>query len=837
MDKYPAAPAAADGQDGQLPGRPSLSLPVVALVAALLALLFFVALNGWGRCDWQGLCGPILAEETAQGRLDTALPAPQPGLVIEQTLTPRRNGLSEIELLLVRYGGEAAAGSDRGRFTVELWTHGNTLVAAETLATQDLNHNQVYTLRFRPQADSAGHVYTLRLSGNEFNHVSVWGYSLDVYDGGQLHLMPPGPPPAADLRFITRYALTPGDAITAAAAPLRDGRLLVTALLVLFLPGALWLSFFRPRGWDGAAWWGAALALGVATWPVVWQWVSLAGGRWSGPTLWVVVAAGWAVVVAQRRSGRPPGASPTAARPAAAGRSPVVVMYLLLGILLVATVASRFIAVRDLAFPPWVDSSRHALITAVMVRSGQVIRDYAPYLPVDHFPYHYGFHTLAAGLALMTGAPLPGLLLFLMQLLGGLLPLSVYAAGWMVTRRRAVGLLAAFLVALPFFFPGYYATWGRMTQLAAMVVMPVLLALTWRLGRGWARFWPLVGVLAAGVFLIHFRVFLFYLPFAALAAVAHLVGRRRIGALLKAGGLGAVLVAPRVAELLAVTTPLSTLQRSLPGYNDFPLGYVTTGWERLYLVAVGVAALVVLVGVARRRRWAALPVLLLLWAGALFVLLGGERLGLPESLVVNLNSMYITLFLPQALFLAIVAGRVWAFAGRRVGRSPVGVLLAAAAGPALGLLMVFGWRQQVNILNAQTILAMPEDTAALAWAGGNLPDDARVAVNAWRWLGATWAGSDGGAWLTPLTGRETTTPPVDHIYNAALFAEVRAFNEAASAVADWGDPAAAEWLAGQGVTHVFVGRRGGFFDPAALARNPRLEMIYQRDGTFIFAVK
>ena len=232
-----------------------------------------------------------------------------------------------------------------------------------------------------------------------------------------------------------------------------------------------------------------------------------------------------------------------------------------------------------------------------------------------------------------------------------------------------------------------------------------------------------------------------------------------------------------------------------------------------------------------------LPLLLLLWVGALFVLLGGERLGLPESLVVNLNSMYITLFLPQALFLAIVAGRAWAFVGRRVGRSPAGWPLAGAAGLVLGLLAIFGWRQQINILNPQTILALPQDTAALSWAGDNLPDDARVAVNAWRWLGATWAGSDGGAWLVPLTGRAATTPPVDHIYNVELFAEVRAFNEAAMAVVDWSDPTTADWLARQGVTHVFVGRRGGFFDPAALARNPGLDMIYQQDGTFVFAVK
>ena len=803
------------------------------IVAGLLLVLALVALGALGQCAWADLCGPVVAEDVAQGRLDTALPAPQGDLHVEQTFTPRRNGLSEIEITLVRYGDEATA-ADPGTFSVALHDETGALVTVEHLSTRNLTHNQTYLLRFPPQAGSAGHRYTLRLSGNEHNPVSAWGYSLDVDAGGALQLAGHAPEgvafqtAAADLRYVTRYTLTAGDAVMAALAPAREWPLLPAALLFLPLPGVWLLLAVRPRGWDRAAWWGAALSLGVAGWPVLWQWMSLAGGRWSGGLLWGVVAVGWgaAVVVARRRN-RPSG-----------GREPqsAISVYILLVALILTATASRFVAVRDLAFPPWVDSSRHALITAVMLESGQIPTDYAPYLPVDHFPYHYGFHTLSTSLILMTGAALPGALLFLMQLLGGLLPLAVYAAGWLVTRLRAVGLLAAFLVALPFFFPGYYATWGRMTQLSAMVVMPVLLALTWRLGRGWSRLWPLVGVLAAGVFLLHFRVFLFYLPFAALVAAACLLARRPAWGLVKAGLLGGILVAPRLIELLLVTEPLATVSRSLPGYNDFPMGYITTGWERAFLVAAGIAAAVVVAGLALRRRWVAFPLLLLLWVGALFALLAGERLGLPESLVVNLNSMYITLFLPLALLLAIVAGRIGAAAERRLRGSPFGFVAAAVVGVVLGALAVFGWRQQINILNQQTVLAMPQDVPALAWIDDNLPADARVAVSAWQWLGATWAGSDGGAWLMPLTGRESTTPPVDHIYNEALFAYVRTFNETATAITDWSDPAAADWLAAQGVTHVFVGRRGGYLDPAALSRNPSLVLLHDHDGTFVFAV-
>ncbi len=521
---------------------------------------------------------------------------------------------------------------------------------------------------------------------------------------------------------------------------------------------------------------------------------------------------------------------------------------LLLLTLLAIAVAIRFIAVRDQAFPPWVDSSRHALITAVMVESGRAPDGYAPYLPVQGFPYHFGFHTLSAGLALLTGRPLPVLLLTLGQLLNGLVPLAVFAAGRLATGRRSVGLLAAFLVALPFFFPGYYATWGRMTQLTAMLIMPVLLALTWRLGRGWARLWPLVGVLAAGLFLVHFRVFLFYLPLAALVGaieVAKLAHPRSRAAsavvpLLLAGALALLLVMPRVAGLLADTDPLATIGQSQPGYNDFPMGYVTTGWERVYLGLAVAAALSVLVAAFYRRRWAAFPLLLLGWVAVLFLLLAGDRLGLPETLVVNLNSMYITLFLPLALLLSIVAGRIpnvgkWSAAGG--WRSAVATSLAVLGGVALALLLLFGWRQQVNILNRQTILALPEDVAVLDWIDANLPAEARVAVNAWQWLGQTWAASDGGAWLVPLTGREATTPPIDHIYNRELFAAVRAFNEPALAIEDWSDPSAAGWLAEQGVTHVLIGQRGGYFDPAELSRNPALDLLYRREGTFVFAVR
>jgi hypothetical protein len=501
--------------------------------------------------------------------------------------------------------------------------------------------------------------------------------------------------------------------------------------------------------------------------------------------------------------------------------------------LLLVSLAVRFLAVRDLTFPAWVDASRHGLITAVMAENGRTPTGYAPYLPVERFPYHFGFHTISASLAMMTAWPLSQLLLILGQMLNGLMPLMLYTAVWLLTGRPHMGLIAAFLVGLPFFFPAYYATWGRFTQLTAVLIMPVLLAFTWRLlqgGKEWRQGWWVVALLVTGLFYLHFRVFLLYLPFVPLAWMAN--HGRQTGRLLLAVLLAALLTGPRLIQLLQITEPENSFNGKLTNYNDFPFSYVQTGWEQLFLGLAAGGFLVSLAAWRKRKPWAALPLTLVGWTAVLIILLAGRRLGLPETTLINLNSMYITLFAPLAIFLAVVTGHTWHWLQppRPAWQIPAYVLL----GGVLALTTVFGIQQQITILNEQTILAQTADLAGLQWADEHLPAEAKVAVNSWRWLGNTWAGADGGAWLVPLTGRASTTPPADYIYNRSLFEEVRLFNETATAVEDWSAPEQADWLRRQDITHIFIGAKGGFFDPAALTKNPQARLIYGRAGIFIF---
>ena len=158
------------------------------------------------------------------------------------------------------------------------------------------------------------------------------------------------------------------------------------------------------------------------------------------------------------------------------------------------------------------------------------------------------------------------------------------------------------------------------------------------------------------------------------------------------------------------------------------------------------------------------------------------------------------------------------------------------AGILLAILTLFGVRQQIAIINPVTVLAQPADIEAITWLQRKLPADARLTVNSWSWLNGTWAGGDGGAWILPLSGRMTSTPPVDYAYDPVLAEEVTAFNEKAITITDWSAPEAGEWLADAGWTHVFVGAKGGFLDPAQLSKNPLMTEVYAKDGVFIFSI-
>jgi len=809
--------------------RPAVWAAVIAAAVTLLA--------AW-RLGWPG---PIEAVDQRQTRLDMAAPLPSADLRSSQSFIAQRDGLTAIDLLLVVYPPADDTPQSPAVLTLRLLDAAGEQVAASSWESSSLTHNERLRFAFPPISNSAGQQYQVQLEGTAANRATVWAYSLEGYARGQLAVN--GEPQIGSLQFQTIYRYRWPAAIRDCGELLSTNLgLLLTLLPLLFLPGmAIFAGTWR-YGRDVGVWLGIALGGSLACLPIAWLWLTYLGGRWRAPLTWLLLIASLLGVLWRWRAGR--------CKVRLRWETWILAAILLLGLCV------RLLAVRDLVLPAWVDSPQHWLISRMMADSGTVPADYRPWMPVDVFAYHFGFHALAASFHQLTGFPLEQILLIGGQLLNALTPLSLYAATVMFSRRRSAGLVAAFFVAFLSLFPAYYVTWGRYTQLTGILILSPLLGLVYRFiesvdQRGFHFLWRpagTLGLLLGGLFLVHARVWVFALVWLLVASVAGVRGRgkaafRRAGAIWQ--WMGVVLAVslllswPWCLRLLEqLVLPLS--KRALAGggdpgtYNDFPWNYLTYGWERTWLIwaAFGLlwAAMQLWQGRPDRRRW--LPVSLLgLWTLAVFGVVNANRLGFPTFGLVNNNTWFITLYVPVGILIGAFAAELL----RIAGRSSLGRLLAGMGGAAILVWSgLFGLREMAAVVNPETVLARPDDMVMLEWAD-DLPADALVAVNAWIWLGENnWAGPDGGYWLYPLTGRQTTMPPIGYGYNREYQHTVNAFNAKLAAVEDWNAPQTWALLAERGVTHIFIGERGGFFKPEKLIASPYFQLEQSNGAAWLF---
>jgi hypothetical protein len=159
-------------------------------------------------------------------------------------------------------------------------------------------------------------------------------------------------------------------------------------------------------------------------------------------------------------------------------------------------------------------------------------------------------------------------------------------------------------------------------------------------------------------------------------------------------------------------------------------------------------------------------------------------------------------------------------------------VLAAAM---LILAGVGAWRR-VNAVNPVTVLATAEDVQAIQWAAEHLPEDALVLINSARWQGELRSGTDGGWWLPILARRQVTLPCVLYAqgspdYFVAVSDLARTVEEAPSV----DDPELLSALEEAGVTHVFVGARGGKLMPQELDASPHFRSLYVLGPVRVYA--
>lgn len=622
---------------------------------------------------------------------------------------------------------------------------------------------------------------------------------------------------------------------------------LATTVLLFGLPG--WALL---RRWAGVACLTLAeqlilgLVVGMALYPCLLLALDLLGLR-------VGSALGWALPLLALPlllwSYRHPAAPPRGWRAREPGGAfwPGTALVITTG----ALVGVRCLAVHGLEVPLWGDSVHHAMIAQLIVEHRGLFRSWEPYAALQTFTYHFGFHAHVAAITWMTGIATPRAVVLTGQIANMAAVLALYPLAVQLGRSRWAGVAALLLAGLLAPMPMLYVQWGRYTQLAGQVMLPVAVYLAWRFLEAPRRQWGLLlitSITFAGMLLTHYRIAIFALCFFPPVVLVCARGSwrewaMRLGLLALLSG---ALVAPWLLRVLggqllvvlsSIVAASATRGGAAPGADSLNV----MGGPLFFLPApVWYALPVALLWAVWRRNRAVITVAL--WWLLALLLVNPQALGLPGAGTLTNFAWLIAAYIPAGLIIGALAGRL----PRRLSRP------ALLAGLTLGIagLAWWGGAQRLRQMDlATTAMVEPADLRAFDWIRRSTPADARFLVNGFFPNPAVVVGSDGGWWLPLLARRETTLPPILYIAEHGPRPDYRMWiNELYAAVHDLGitHPRTIARLRERGVTHVYLGQRGGtvgygggeqIIAPEALLGNAAFRLVYHEDQVWIFALQ
>lgn len=617
-------------------------------------------------------------------------------------------------------------------------------------------------------------------------------------------------PGLALVRLLWADALQPAE-----RWPLAIGISCVLPPLLLLLSEPLGL---RWNMWLG---WGYLLVSGV-----VWRWPR----QYSQPAQW-------------RISLRPPDRE-----------------HLLLLAITAMTIITRLYVVRDMPAGMWGDSVHHTIIAQLLVDNGGLFSSWQPYAPLTTFTYHYGFHSNVAWLSWLSDTPTTQSLLIVGQLQSALAAPLVYLLTRRLLGNGAMALWAALIVGLLASMPAYYVNWGRYTQLAGQTVLlaasVVWMALLDRAIKRPVAWVPLLRLLilttlvTAGLALTHYRVGLFAACFVAaytlylllfrvrsFAACTALCGTGLIAGIVTLAAVFPWLLRLREGRLLLIGQSFASQNVGLSEFNVLPsLNDLFLLHTRPYMLPLAVIGLGLLLW---RRQWYGL--VLVFWAGLVWLVTNPYLVGLPGAGIISNFAVVIANYLVLAPLAGAAIALIFATLAHRLPQAvPIErwqVLLGV-------ILMIWSSRFQQQIIEPKYQLLTPADAAAMEWIQRETPPDSRFFVNSFpAYSNTLYAGSDGGWWLSFMSGRQTNIPPllygneageqpdyVQTVYdlNAALQHNPPDTPETATA------------LRAAGYHYIYDGPAANpdneYIDPTVLAQSPLYELVYSDAGVTIWKV-
>jgi hypothetical protein len=513
-----------------------------------------------------------------------------------------------------------------------------------------------------------------------------------------------------------------------------------------------------------------------------------------------------------------------------------------------ATIFTRFWIIKDLPYPAWTDSLHHSILTKLTAELGQLPFTLEPYSGTSLDMYHLGLYSISGVVQQLSGAPAYTALLWSAQIFNGLCAIGIY-----FVLDRFVGkwasLTGVVVAGLLSFQPAWYVNWGRFTQLSSQVIMLLAFGATWELlqythrdakkisMRQAAGFVILTAGLNAAVFLIHFRVAVYYLPFLlgivlyeVILAVKNHNLMKSLVKTLQIGGLSLFLIIPVLIP--AITSYLN--QKTSEGLAEFSDANFSYSFQTILGIGLHpwlfwASVLFGLIALASRHRIFA--IITWLWVLLLFIEGNLYRLGIPFLNFTNFSGIMIGFYIPASILLGLgvetIAERIPTKLSSHFYQYFIyGLFIMGFVASFYRSTGIESWR----------FLMTDYDRQAMDWINQNTAADSVFAINTYFWLENYPIGTDGGYWIPYFTGRRTNTETMLLPTNQPE--EMNLLEKRSEAIASYtsgsGDLHA---LCDLSINYIYSGKGNALskaFDTQTIELNPDARLIYQNPGVMIF---
>lgn len=478
------------------------------------------------------------------------------------------------------------------------------------------------------------------------------------------------------------------------------------------------------------------------------------------------------------------------------------------------------------------DSMHHTLISSLIMKEGQIPKDYGPYAPVVTFSYHFGYHAYIAALSWLSGIPVRLMVVLSGAILMGLASLAGGALAFYLSKETLIGLLGAAIIGIIYIFPAYSLLWGRFTQLMGTIILMMFITalIYWDHQYKFSlNFVFVIIAIAIGLIFSHYRISIIGILF----SILFLTIRKKFAVIFKNHFLHWLVIpigvlfisAPKLIQLfisrqIGFSAPGVQFDNSYFSLEQ-RLGPLFHNEIQTWFL-IGISLVFILVGLIKREK---ISLVIFLWLFLLFIFSRQMIFGHIIDPITLMVSSYVPMIMSLGLGLSCVTQRSKNLYLRFF------VLILFFVG------MVIGTKRWNSFDFLNHTLVTKNDLRAADWIERNTDNSSLFLVNTFQFpfQEELIIGLDAGYWLPVLAERRTITYPMVYLLEKmnkfAAEKEVIKFHQMQG---DFNNVQYFELLKKANIDYYFIGENGNINNLSEVFSSDFFDLIYESGGVYIF---